>query len=155
MAPGARPEVDDDRRVEVAGPLDGPPRQQLRLRPGHEHPGADGQLDVAEVRATGQVLQRLAGGPAADQGVVRRPVTVGDLVDEHEAAAVDLEDVGQQDLGVGLGAGDAGVGQPADGLGDERAPLHSATAASRASRSASTADSITGWRSPSSTTSRL
>ena len=34
---------------------------------GHEHPGPDGELDVAEGRGAGEVLQRLPGGPTRDQ----------------------------------------------------------------------------------------
>ena len=51
----------------LPGPLDRPPGEQLGLRPGHEDPRSHLQLDVAERGRTGQVLQRLAGGPPGDQ----------------------------------------------------------------------------------------
>ena len=161
LGDGARAgaEVDDHWLVERTRLLDRPAGEQLGLGSRHEDARSHDQLDVAEVGLAGQVLQRLARGPPGDQGVVRLGLLVADVVDEHEPAAVGAEHVGQQGLGVGLRAGDAGLGQTAYGLGQQVAAPHVnhswATAARRASRSASTAESMTGWRSPSSTASRL
>ena len=63
---GTRPVVDHGLRL-----LDGPAGQQLGLGPGHEHAGSHGQLHVAEGGGAGEVLQRLPGRAAGDQGVVR------------------------------------------------------------------------------------
>ena len=135
--------------------LDRPARQQLGLGPGHEDARPDDELDVPEPGASGQVLERLAARPAGHQ-CLEGPSGLGvDLVDEHEPGPVDAEDVGQQDLRVGERARDAGVGQAAYGV---RRPGHGATwaaASRRVARSASMQESRTGWRSPSSTASRL
>ena len=55
---GAGTEVDDERRVGPGQPLQRPPGELLGLRPRHEDAGADGELEVAEGRAPGEVLQR-------------------------------------------------------------------------------------------------
>ena len=67
--------------VEPGQPLERPAGQQLGLRPRHEDAGADGELQVAEGRPPGEVLQRHAVGALVEQrgepgGVVvrrRRP----------------------------------------------------------------------------------
>ncbi len=67
---GSGGEVDDGRLLHRGRLLDRPPGEQLRLGPGHEDPRPDGELDVAEVGAAGEVLERLAGGAAPDQAGV-------------------------------------------------------------------------------------
>ena len=61
-ATGRRPVASD---VPAAGHR--PAGHHLGLRPRDEHPGSDGELEVAEVGPTGQVLQRDPLGPPLDQ----------------------------------------------------------------------------------------
>ena len=86
-------------------------------------------------------------------------VAVGDLVDEDEPAPVGAEHVREQRLGVvpGLATPTSARRRTASrrGLPPVHCVIPGRRRASRASRSASTAESSTGWRSPSSTASRL
>ena len=52
IAPEPVPEVDRDRLgdVHLPQPVDGPAGHDLGLRPGHEHAGADVEIEVPEVR---------------------------------------------------------------------------------------------------------
>ncbi len=155
---GAGAEVDDHGCVELAGPVDRPAGEQLGLGAGHEDARADRELDVPEVGRPGEVLQRLAGRPAGDQGVVPFGRVSGHVVDHRQPRPLGAEHVGQQLGGVVLGAGDAGPPQPVSGPGQQHPAVGHAQASmapSRAAMSASRHESSTGWRAPSSTWSRL
>jgi hypothetical protein len=160
---GARPgaQVDHDRSLpRRPRRLDGQPGHHLGLGPRHEDPRPHRELEPAEAGAAGEVLQRHPVGAFGNQCLVCR----GRRCPEHHRLA-DVPDraaqrVGGQRHGVGLGGGDAGLGQPSsrhpDGVAQARlAHLPSATAARRDASSASTADWSTGSSSPSSTVSRL
>ncbi len=64
----ARAEVDDHRLGEAVELLQHPAGQQLGLRPRHEDARTDGELELTERRAPGQVLQRHPVGALVDQG---------------------------------------------------------------------------------------
>ena len=75
---------------------------------GTKTPGSDGELERAERRAAGDVLQRLPGGPAGDERVgsptasvveTRPPMTSRAC----SAATAESEHVADQQLGVDLG----------------------------------------------------
>src|SRR5690606_4830829 len=104
----------------------------------------------------GEVLQRLSCGAPHDEGAVLVDLLVGELVDERQSAALHTEDVGEQEVGIVVRRGDTGrlqppCGRPASGAG----PHQDSRACRRAARSASTQESSTGSRAPSSTWSRL
>ncbi len=141
-------------------PLDRPAGEQLGLRARHEDARADRELDVAEGRRAGQVLQRLAGGAPGDQGVVRlerrrrrprRPARSRRGWCRARGRAARRRRA--------PGWRHPASAQPArvapTSAGRRHGDDHCSSAASRAARSASTQESSTGWRSPSSTWSRL
>src|SRR5262249_6018244 len=85
--------------VHLPEPGDGPAGHYLRLRPGHEYARAHLELEVPEVRLAGDVLQRLAGGPAGDIGPEPRvEIGVGYRV---QLAAPDPVHAGRDQFGVG------------------------------------------------------
>ena len=134
----------------------------LGLRSRHEDPRPDLQLQPAEGRGAGEVLQRHPRGSLVHetgQPRCRRVVQPGT---EEEApldvGAVGPEDVPGEEDRVGACRGHAGSRQRGDRLvhhgtkgGHSPSP---ARAASRAASSASTAESMTASRSPSRTVSR-
>ena len=174
--PGAGAQVDDEHllgavRDEPAGDVDPEPGEELGLGPGHEDPRPDGELDAAEARGTGEVLQRHPAGARVDEPFEGLGLRGGqDLPEDDPArhlAAWDAEHVGDEQLGVGRRRGDPGRGEPVDGRRERRpqrqpdggaggAAAHDASvAASRAASSSVTQDPTTGSRSPASTWSRL
>ena len=140
--------------------LDRPAGEQLGLGPRHEHPRTDLQVDVAEVGDAGQVLQRLAGRAARDQRVVLLDEGCRYVVHERQLRPLDPQHVGQQHLGVvrpeTRPRPRPGAGQRSS-ASSRRAGTQcsvASTASSRACRSASRQESMTGCRAPSSTWSR-
>ena len=146
--------------------VDRPAGEQLGLRPRHEHPGPDGQLDVAEVGDARSGAAAARGRPGARPG--RRSRGTGRAARRRPArrrAAVDAEHVGEQLGGVVLagrrrrprrGQPDAVRAAARHGRGDRLTVLESCLERPRRRpRSASTHESRTGSRSPSSTWSRL
>ena len=89
MAPGSAAQVDDDRPVGPAEPLERPAGELLGLRPGHEDAGADRQLEEAERRPAGEVLQRHAVGPLVDQRAEPDGDVVRDVDQGEQPAAGD------------------------------------------------------------------
>ena len=111
--------------------LDRPAGEQLGLGPRHEDAGPDRQLDVPEVGGAGEVLERLAGGPAGDQRVVRvAPPAAAPRRPAAAATRVGAEHVREQLGGVVVGTGDAGRAQPVGGLGQQRPAARHAQASS-------------------------
>src|SRR6185437_14024665 len=96
--------------------LDRPAGHDLGLHPGHEHAGADLELQVAEVGQPGDVLERLTGRPAGD--VVPEPGVEVDVGDQVQLTAGHSVQVGGDQLGVGAGRLHPGLGQPAGRYGD-------------------------------------
>ncbi len=94
-------------------PVDGPAGHHLGLRPGHEHARPHLELEVAEVRLAGDVLQRLAGGPAGDIGP--EPRVEGGVGHGVQLAAPDPVHAGRDQLGVGARRFHPGLGQPRRG----------------------------------------
>ena len=158
-----RAQVDHDRpRVAGSRPrarLDGGLSHQLRLRSRHEDTRPDGELEMAEERPAGDVLQRLPGGTPVDVRR-KRPGRVPERRHRPQRAPVDAERVRGQLLGVEPRRGHAGGGEPVGGLARQRARRHRRrrhwlAAANLAEVSASTSACTTASRSPSSTASRL
>ena len=127
---------------------------QLGLRPGDEDPGPDGEVDEAERRGAGEVLQRHPGGPLLDQRGEPRGGVVGDVDQGQQPGAGHAEHGGQQQLGVHPRRLDAGLGQPARGVAEQGAGVQDPAASSSAVCAAVSASS-TGSSSPSRTASRL
>ena len=114
-------------------PVERPAGQLLGLRPGHEDAGADGELEVAERGAAGQVLQRHAVGPLleerAEPGGV---VAIGTSSRVSSRPRGDAQDVGEQQFGVHPRRLDPGVGEPAGGVGQQRPDVQEPAASSSA-----------------------
>jgi hypothetical protein len=155
-------EVDDDRAVSRV--LDGPAGQQLGFGPGREDAGADLDRDVAEPGGAEEVLERLAGSATQDQLVEIGQLLLSQRRSQRKVRAAGTEHVCQQLGCVKIRAGHACLLESFDprGKGDERqiggllSQGHQpSSAARRPAMSASTHESRTGWRSPSSTWSRL
>ena len=138
--------------------LDRPAGEQLGLGPGHEDARARRRArrgGSTPCRSGAAAARGPRGGraarrtPRAPRRARRRPAAA--------ATAVGAEDVREQLGGVVLRAGDAGRAQPRrpPSASTARRGGHCSSASSRAARSASTQESSTGWRSPSSTWSRL
>jgi hypothetical protein len=99
--------------VHLAQPVDGPAGHHLGLRARHEHAGAHVELEVAEVRPAGDVLERLARRAARDVGPEPR-VEVG--VWHHvQLASPDVVHAGRDQFGVRPRRFHSGVGQPQRG----------------------------------------
>ena len=114
MAPLPVPRSTRDglRRRDRAQRVDGELRHLLGLRPRDEHPGPDGQFERAERRPAGDVLQRLARGPAFDEPTRTRSASSAEIVRIHDDQGLDAapaltEDVADQQLGIHLRVGDA------------------------------------------------
>jgi hypothetical protein len=150
----AAAQVHDDRTGEPGEAFQRPLDQQFGLRAGHEHPGADGELEQPERCPAGQVLERHPVGALVEQGGEPGGVVVGDVREREQPGARAADDVGQQQLGVDPRGVDAGVGQAPRGIGEERARVQEPAASSSAVCALLSA-SITASRSPSSTWSRL
>ncbi len=169
--PGDRPragaQVHDDRGPaggeHPAGLLDRPAGQQLGLGAGHEDAGPDPQLHVAEVREAGQVLQRLAGGAAGTSSsyAATRPGSTSSTSTAGRGWCRARGPAAPRRRARGWPPRRPRAGRwrrRAGRVGPRRvgrSPAQSSRASSRAARSASMQESRTGWRSPSSTWSRL
>ena len=144
---------------------DGEAGHHLGLGPRDEDTRADRQLEVAERRPAGEVLQRHAPGPLGHQRLhglqPGRGVGAEDHQPAHVAGAGAQGMCGQRD-GVDVGLLHAGRGE-LPGRRPDRVPQGAAhgaeeswaSAVMRAASSASTADCTSGSSSPSSTVSRL
>ena len=166
--PGAQ--VDDDRGAalgvgQLAQQRDGEAGHHLGLGARDEDTRTDRQLEVAERRPAGEVLQRHAPGPLGHQRLQGlqpgRGVGAEDHQPVHVAGAGAQGMCGQRD-GVDVGLLHAGGGQ-LPGRRPDHVPQGGAhvaeeswaSAVIRAASSASTADCTSGSSSPSSTVSRL
>lgn len=118
-------EIDPDRgglrRVQQG--VDGVLDDGLGLRTRHEDAGTDGELEVAERRGTGDVLQRLAGSPTGDEDVESRCRLVVDVVSANDRrlhlAAPTAEHVTGEELGVDQRIGDPDVGETLGSRADD------------------------------------
>jgi hypothetical protein len=124
---GAGPEIDDDRRRHAGQPLQRPAGELLGLRPRHEDAGADGQLQVAEGRPAGEVLQRHAVRALVEQGAEPHGDVVRHCDQRQQPAAGDAQDRRQQQLGVHARGLHPGVGEAAGGACEQVAGSHERT----------------------------
>ena len=128
--------------------------QQFGLGPRDEHARPDLDRHESEGCVTGQVLQRLASGPARRlvRRSARRPVV--DVGGRPQRRPGDAEDVREQQLGIDPGRADPGRGQRRGGL-VEQFGRDFMTCRAAPAMSACISASITSSRAPSSTWSRL
>src|SRR5699024_5426816 len=119
------------------------------------------ELQPAEGRGAGEVLQRHPGRPLRDETLEARDGRVVDVAPEQQPAldlrAPDTERVSGEESGVGARGRDVrgvqGGGRPVHLRAKGGHPPSPARLARRAASSASTAESTTGSRSPSRTAS--
>ena len=114
--PGAEVGHDGLGHVHLAQPVDGPAGHDLGLRPGHEHPGADLEIQVPEVGVPGDVLQRLPRLTAGD--LVPEPRVERGVGHPVQLAAADAVHVRGDLLRVGPRRVHPGLSQPGRGHRD-------------------------------------
>jgi hypothetical protein len=116
---GAGPEIHDHRRRHAGQPLQRPPGELLGLGSWHEDAGTDGQLQVAEGRPAGEVLQRHPVRALVQQCTEPHGDVVRDVDERQQAVAGHPEDSGEQQLGVHPRRLDPGVGEATGRVGEE------------------------------------